>query len=160
MTEVWLATFLIICKRFQLTLSLLFVVLLKVLHYPFIEPVLQIVLLQKFFFDYNCNFYVSHSKLGFESVKFRRWFRKLCTFLKIKRTDSPKDLFHLISNQSFIQYSLAEIRNSFFGKTHNFKYSFFPSIILEWNQTWWQNTVMYNYVLFQKFFVKDWSTYS
>ena len=37
-----------------------------------------------------------YSKLGFESLKFRRWLRKLCTFFKIKTTDKPKYLFDII----------------------------------------------------------------
>ena len=37
-----------------------------------------------------------YSELGFESLKFRRWFRKLCTFLKIKTTGKPGRLFDII----------------------------------------------------------------
>ena len=35
-------------------------------------------------------------KLGFESLKFRRWFQKLCTFYKIRTTGVPEYLFDLI----------------------------------------------------------------
>ena len=37
-----------------------------------------------------------YSELGFESLKFRRWFRKLCTFFKIKTTGKPEYLFDII----------------------------------------------------------------
>ena len=35
-------------------------------------------------------------ELGFESLKFRRWFKKICIFFKIKTTDLPEYLFDLI----------------------------------------------------------------
>ena len=37
-----------------------------------------------------------YSKLGFESLKFRRCLKKLCTFFKIKTTGKPKYLFDII----------------------------------------------------------------
>ena len=37
-----------------------------------------------------------YRELGFESLKFRRWFRKLCTFFKIKTTGKPEYLFDII----------------------------------------------------------------
>ena len=33
-----------------------------------------------------------YNKLGFEYLKFRRWFRKSCTFYKIKTTGLPECL--------------------------------------------------------------------
>ena len=44
-----------------------------------------------------------YSKLGFESLKFRRWLRKLCTFFKIKTTDKPKYLFDIIPKTNHLQ---------------------------------------------------------
>ena len=37
-----------------------------------------------------------YKELGLESLKFRRWFRGLCTFLKIKTSAKPEYLFNLI----------------------------------------------------------------
>ena len=44
-----------------------------------------------------------YDELGFESLKFRHWFRKLCIFYKIKNTDIPGYLFDLIpqTNHSY-----------------------------------------------------------
>ena len=57
-------------------------------------------------------------KLGFESLKFRRWFQKLCTFYKIRTTGVPEYLFHCIPeanhkyilvHQIMLQYFTAEL---------------------------------------------------
>ena len=37
-----------------------------------------------------------YKELGLESLKFRRWFRQLCTFFKIKTSGKPEYLFKLI----------------------------------------------------------------
>ena len=37
-----------------------------------------------------------YNELGFESLKFRRWLRKLCLFYKIKKTDLLEYLFNII----------------------------------------------------------------
>ena len=37
-----------------------------------------------------------YKELGLESLKFRRWFRRLCTFFKIKTSGKPEYLFNLI----------------------------------------------------------------
>ena len=46
-----------------------------------------------------------YNKLGFESPKFRRWFRKLCTFYKIKTTGVPEYLFDFIPETNHITYN-------------------------------------------------------
>ena len=46
-----------------------------------------------------------YNKLGFESLKFRRWFRKLCTFYKIKTTGVPEYLFDFIPETNHITYN-------------------------------------------------------
>ena len=37
-----------------------------------------------------------YNELGLESLRFRRYFRRLCTFFKIKQTGLPSYLFNLI----------------------------------------------------------------
>ena len=37
-----------------------------------------------------------YKELGLESLKFRRWFRRLCTFFKIKISDEPEYVVNLI----------------------------------------------------------------
>ena len=38
----------------------------------------------------------AYNELRFESLKFRRWLRKLCLFYKIKKTGLPKYLFNIM----------------------------------------------------------------
>ena len=38
-----------------------------------------------------------YQELGFESLQHRRWFRKLCTFYKIFKNQSPRYLYELLS---------------------------------------------------------------
>ena len=54
-----------------------------------------------------------YHKLGFESLKGRRWYRKLCCFYKIFKTQSPSYLFDVIPT------------------AENY---FFPSSVIEWNK--------------------------
>ena len=66
------------------------------------------------------------SELGFESLKFRRWFRKLCTFFKLKTSGLPEYLFDLIpqNNHLYNTRSLEDV-TTFYSRTDAFKYSFF-----------------------------------
>ena len=74
-------------------------------------------------------------KLGFESLKFTRWFRKLCTYFKIKTTGEPEYLFDIIPKTNHLyNTSLPEDVSTFYFRTDVFKYSFFSSEILEWNK--------------------------
>ena len=43
-----------------------------------------------------------YNELGLESLKFRHWFRELCTFYKIKTTGVAQYLSDLYTNQSSI----------------------------------------------------------
>ena len=38
----------------------------------------------------------TYKELGLESLKFRRYSRRLCTFFKIQQTELPSYLFNLI----------------------------------------------------------------
>ena len=51
-----------------------------------------------------------HSELGFESLKFKRWFRRLYTFFKLKTSGQPEYLSDLISQNN---------QHSFFGTCYN-----------------------------------------
>ena len=76
-----------------------------------------------------------YNELGFESQKFRHWFRKLCTFLKFKTSGLPEYLFDLIpqNNHLYNTHFLEDV-TTFHSRTDAFKYYFFPSTILEWNK--------------------------
>ena len=73
-----------------------------------------------------------YNELGFESLKFRRWLRKLCIFCKIKKTGLPEYLCNVIlqSNHQHNTQSTEDVK-AFYCRTDIFQYSHFPSTILE-----------------------------
>ena len=74
-------------------------------------------------------------KLDLESLKFRRWFRKLCLFLKIMKHGLPEYLFKLISQSNHqCNTRTNEDIKIFYSRTDVFKYSYFPATIVEWNK--------------------------
>ena len=76
-----------------------------------------------------------YNELGLESLKFRRWFRWLCTFLKIKIYDKPQYLLNKIpSSQIHYNTRNAGQVETYFCRTDIFKNSFFPYTIIEWNK--------------------------
>ena len=76
-----------------------------------------------------------YQELGLESLKQRRWFRKLCYFFKITKNQSPKYLFDKIPTTRTAYRTRNNIGNiSSFNVKHTFlKNSFFPSTVIEWN---------------------------
>ena len=75
-------------------------------------------------------------ELGIESLKSRRWLKKLCLFYKISHEKSPSYLFQLIppNNNVYATRSSQSSKISSFKTGHNFfKDSFFPAVISEWN---------------------------
>ena len=75
-------------------------------------------------------------ELGLESLKSRRWLRKLCLFYKVFHEKSPSHLFQLIppNNNIYATRSSQSNKISNFKTRHNlFKDSFFPEVISEWN---------------------------
>ena len=75
-------------------------------------------------------------ELGLESLKSRRWLKKLCLFYKMFHEKSPTYLFHLIPpiNNVYATRSSQSNKISSFKTRHNFfKDSFFPAVISEWN---------------------------
>ena len=76
-----------------------------------------------------------YNELGIESLKFRRWFRRLCVFYKIKSTQIPKYLYQLIPSESHT-YNTRNLENveTYYSRTDLYKYSFFPYTIVEWNK--------------------------
>ena len=76
-----------------------------------------------------------YKELGLESLKSRRWFRRLCCFYKIKTFGLPSYLSNLISS-GFHSYNTRNSESvvTYHCRTGTFKYSFFPWTILEWNK--------------------------
>ena len=75
-----------------------------------------------------------YQELGFESLEQRCWFRKLCTFYKIYKNQSPSYHYNLKPLQTSSCISRSSNNIPCFHFKHNFfKNSFFTSAIIEWN---------------------------
>ena len=76
-----------------------------------------------------------YKELGLESLKFRRWFRRLCFFDKLRSTQTPKYLYdHIpLGNYVYKTHNQDQI-DAYYCRTDLFKYSFFPYTIVEWNK--------------------------
>ena len=63
-----------------------------------------------------------YHELGLESLKFRRWMRRLCMFYKIKTLKLPEYLYNLISNdhQTYNTWNLYSVE-TYFCRTDAFK---------------------------------------
>ena len=76
-----------------------------------------------------------YNELGLESLKFRRWFRRLCTFFKIKVYGKPEYLLNKIpSSQIYYNTRNADQVETYYCRTDIFKSLFFPYTIIEWNK--------------------------
>ena len=73
-----------------------------------------------------------YQELDLEWLQLRRWYRKLGMFYKILKSNSPQYLFKLLPENVLM---LKEMLTLFlFNIKHNFyKYSSFPSSIIEWS---------------------------
>ena len=76
-----------------------------------------------------------YNEPGLEALEKRRWYRKLCCFLKIFRYKCPRYLFNIIPT-SVSTYNTKNTNNIPLLKVkHNFfQNSFFPSALIEWNK--------------------------
>ena len=76
-----------------------------------------------------------YKELGLETLKFRRWLKKLCCFYKIKNNGIPSYLPKLIPYE-FHLYNIRNTRNiaTYYCRTDAFKYSFFAWMTNEWNK--------------------------
>ena len=78
-----------------------------------------------------------YQELGLESLRSRRWLRKLCLFYKIYKNKSPSYLYDLIQDRvKFYSTRSSQIDNISNIKTRSsfFRNSFFPSTITERNK--------------------------
>ena len=73
-----------------------------------------------------------YAELGIESLKFRRWFRKLTCFSKIQSTGLSKYLLQLIPTNNYSN-TLRKPLNipHYYCRTDTFRNSFFPIVINE-----------------------------
>ena len=90
-------------------------------------------------------------ELDLETLQQRRWYRKLCCFYKILKSQSPKYLYSIIPihNMSYRtrQYNKIPAINV---KHDFFKNTFFPSTIMEWNKLDWEIKNSESIVTFKK----------
>ena len=76
-----------------------------------------------------------YKELGLESLRFRRWFRRLCFFYKLRSTQTPKYLYNLIPSGNCVYNTRNQDQiDTYYCETDLFKYSFFPYTIVEWNK--------------------------
>ena len=76
-----------------------------------------------------------YNELVLESLKFRRWFRRLCTFFKIKIFGKPEYLLNKIpSSQINYNTESTDQVETYCCRTGIFKNSFFNYTIIEWNK--------------------------
>ena len=86
-----------------------------------------------------------------EILQQRRWYRKLCCFYKILKSQSPKYLYSIIPihNMSYRTRQCNKIP-AINVKHDFFKNTFFPSTIIEWNKLDWKIKNSENIETFKK----------
>ena len=76
-----------------------------------------------------------YQELGLESLKSRRWYRKLCLFFKLKKNKHPSYLFDMIPKVLSTRTTRNHNNIPLFNVKHEyFRNSFFPSTVIEWNK--------------------------
>ena len=74
-----------------------------------------------------------YQELGFESLHQRRWYRKLFSFYKVFKNESPRYLFNIILIRNPAYSTKNHLNIPLFKANHKFfKNSFFLSTIIEW----------------------------
>ena len=74
-------------------------------------------------------------ELGFEFLESRRWYRKLCCFYEVFKTQSPRYLFDVYPTAQRASIARNNDKRPHFKLKHNcFKNSSFPSTVIEWNK--------------------------
>ena len=75
-----------------------------------------------------------YQELGLESLQQRRWYRKLCSFYRVFKSESPRYLFNIVPIRKPAYSTRNHVHIPLFKINHNFfKISHFPSTIIEWN---------------------------
>ena len=90
-----------------------------------------------------------YKELGLESLKDRRWTRRLCYFYKIFHSQSPSYLFDHLPSLSMSE-RFPNRFNSFYCRTNAFKNSFFPYTFTEWNKLDVHTRTCTSYPVFRK----------
>ena len=72
-----------------------------------------------------------YQDLGLDSLKSKRWYKRLSCMFKIMNNEAPHYLLNLISKSQQTITTRNEHKN-FLGRTYCFKNSFFPSTLKDW----------------------------
>ena len=77
-----------------------------------------------------------YEELGWESLYYRRWYRRLCHFFKLTMNRSPTYLYQLVPPLRSVKYNLREanVYESNAERTNRFASTYFQNCIKEWNQ--------------------------
>ena len=79
-----------------------------------------------------------YQELGLESLRVKRWYRKMIFFYRIVNELAPKYLTYILPTANNCSYCTRSQTNSeinqFYTRTESFKNSFFPYSIKEWNK--------------------------
>ena len=76
-----------------------------------------------------------YEELGWESLYHRRWYRRLCHFFNLVKSQSPSYLFDEIPPERQLNYSLRHHRDYevHVARTNRFSNSYFHNTLFEWN---------------------------
>ena len=92
-----------------------------------------------------------YKKLGLESLKFKRYFRRLCIFFKIQQSGLPSHFFNLIPQSNHISNTRQSDKvESFHCRKNAFRNSFFPCFTEEWHKLKPEITIVELYLKFRK----------
>ena len=77
-----------------------------------------------------------YEELGWESLYYRRWYRRLRHFFKLTMNRSPTYLYQLVPPLRSVKYNLrgANVYESNAERTYRFAGTYFQNYIKEWNQ--------------------------
>ena len=77
-----------------------------------------------------------YEELGWESLYYCRWYRRLCHFFKLTMNESPTYLYQLVPPLPSVKYNLrgANVYESNVERTNQFASTYFQNCIKEWNQ--------------------------
>ena len=75
-----------------------------------------------------------YNKLDLESLKFKRWMKKVCMFYKIKTLKIPEYLYLIPNDRQTYNIQNLDFVETYFCRTDAFISSFFPYSISEWNK--------------------------
>ena len=77
-----------------------------------------------------------YEELGWESLYYRRWYRRLCHFFKLTMNQSPTYFYQLVPPVRSVKYNLrrANVHEINIERTNRFDSTYFQNCIKEWNQ--------------------------